>query len=100
MCCAATWRKAPCELAKAPCLRHSAPRSNRPMPMLVGSAGSAVVGAGGCLVSGSVGILLGNWAAVNRSLHARVGEVSAKLESLLYCICEDFMSAIAKIYTY
>ncbi len=32
----------------------------------------------------TVGILLWTWAAVNLRLHARVGEVSAKLEALLY----------------
>jgi hypothetical protein len=65
--------------------------------MLVGYASSAVVGTGACLVSGSVGVLLWNWAAANLRLHARVGEVSAKLEARLYCICADFMGAIAEI---
>ena len=68
--------------------------------MLVGSTSSAAVGAGACLVSGSVGVRLWNWAAANRRLHARVGEVSAELEARLYCICADFMSAIAEMYTY
>ncbi len=68
--------------------------------MLVGFASSAVVGAGACLVSGSVGVRLWNWAAANRRLHARVREVSAKLEACLNCICEDFIGSIAEMYTY
>ncbi len=79
---------------------HSAPRSDGPTPILVGSASSAAVGAGACQVSGSVGVRLWNWAAANRRLHARFGEVLGKLEARLYCICADFMSALAVMYPY
>jgi hypothetical protein len=50
--CRATWRKVPCEHAKAPCLGHwhSPPGSEGPTPILVYSSSCAAVGAGACLV--------------------------------------------------
>jgi hypothetical protein len=54
--CRATWRKVPCEHAKAPCWGHFA-RSDRPLLILVGSSSSSAVGAVACLVWVSKGPL-------------------------------------------
>ncbi len=77
---------------------HSPPRSDGPTAILVGSSSSAAVGAGSCLVSGSVGGRLWNWADANRMLHAHDREVPAKTEVRPHCFFADFMSAIAVMY--
>ncbi len=64
--CRATWRKVPCEHAKAPCLGPSPPGSEGPTPILVSSSSSAAVEASACLVWGSASDLLWNWAGLTR----------------------------------
>jgi hypothetical protein len=97
-------KRVPCDPTKAPCWRHTQAQalthSDGPTPILVGSSSSGGVWAGACLVWGSGIDRLWNWAGANLVLHARAGEVSAKMEARLRCICAYCFSAIEVMHAY
>ena len=94
--CRAMWRKVPCEHAEALCLGHSPPRSDGSMPILFGYSSSGGVSASAYLELGSAW----KWAGANQVLHARAGEVSAKMQVRQHSICADFFSPIAVMHPY
>ncbi len=67
---------------------------------LVGSSSSGAGWTGASLVWGSVIDQLWDWAGAKQVLHGRAGDVSAKMEARLYCICAYFLCAIAVMHAY